>query len=405
MECSALVIMSRTMEELDLVFNDILHVILERDHTKAQPALTYLSASKSKKERELEDAIEKAEREDLFREIEEEFYDLHKSSKTVYENSKFYERYWRKLMFVKDTIDDDLTLKITNKYYAVTENCDFSSYFVKTVLSYAPLCTGILLHLVDDSISRVSNAYSEAHARVYQENVLKAEKNNSIGEAIREIMKYSRRLVSEHKLNINAKSSIRIQQKPLYPEAASNLFEMEKWGRKRKDIEALKVKKHKYSVYTSREIINVADKIRDVTEKKDMKADNMHIAPEKKIISQFNKQTKNKNFKTKVKSLPNKLRIKGFYRDQSAKEIFENETLNSKNNDFKDEDAEMINCNEQHELLNLKKNSQGDDSSIVRDRKVVDNIRENSTVTYATSQSNYVKIGIYKCKPNVSLLH
>ena len=155
-------------------------------------------------------------------------------------------------------------------------------------------------------------------------------------------------------------------------------------------------------------------------QKKDNKTGNMHTGPEKKIISQCKKQTKNKIFQTKVKILPNKLRIKGFYRDESAKEIFENGTLNSKNNDFKDEDAVMIICNEQHELLDFNQNPQGDDSLIIRDREVVDNIRENSAVTqcgillnelinsvlpYATSQSNYVKIGIYKFKPNVSLLH
>ena len=76
------------------------------------------------------------------------------------------------MVFGKDSIDDDPSLKVTNKYYEVTEKYDFGGYFVKNILSYAPLCTGILLHLVNDNISRVSNAYSEAHTRVYQDNVL-----------------------------------------------------------------------------------------------------------------------------------------------------------------------------------------------------------------------------------------
>ena len=190
--------------------------------------------------------------------------------------TKIYEYYWTKLVFAKDStcIDDDPTINVTNKYYAVTEKYDFGSYFVKNILSYAPFCTGILLHLIDDNISRVSNAYSEAHAREYQDNTLREQKNHSIGEATRKIVNYNRRLVSEHKLNISAKSSIRIQQKPLHPEAASNPFEMEKWGRKRKDIQDLGVKKQKYSLYTAQKIINVSDKIINVNRKQADKSDN-----------------------------------------------------------------------------------------------------------------------------------
>ena len=155
---------------------------------------------------------------------------------TVYENSKFYEYYWKKFIFAKDSIDDESSLAVTDEYHAVTGSYDFGSYFVKTVLSYAPLCTGILFHFVDENISRVSNAYSEAHVRVYQDIVLGKQKDKSIGEATREIVKYSRRLVSEQNLNLSERLSIRIKEKPLYPETASNPFEMEKWGRKRKDI-------------------------------------------------------------------------------------------------------------------------------------------------------------------------
>ena len=86
MERAALVIMCRTMQELDVVFDDILRVILERDDEKAQSALMYLSAAKNKNKVKIEDVIISSEKEELYREIEKEFYDLHKSSKTVYEN-------------------------------------------------------------------------------------------------------------------------------------------------------------------------------------------------------------------------------------------------------------------------------------------------------------------------------
>ena len=80
MKCSALIIMCKTIEELDVVFDDILHVILERDVTKSQAALIYLSPAKNKSKGEIVDVIKNSEKEELYREIEEEFYDLHKSS-------------------------------------------------------------------------------------------------------------------------------------------------------------------------------------------------------------------------------------------------------------------------------------------------------------------------------------
>ena len=115
MKCSALIIMCRTMEELDVVFNDILHVILERDATKAQVALIYLSAAKNKSKGEIEYVIKNSEKQEFYREIEEEFYDFYKSSNTVYQNSKFYEYYWKKFIFAKDSIDDESSLAVTNE--------------------------------------------------------------------------------------------------------------------------------------------------------------------------------------------------------------------------------------------------------------------------------------------------
>ena len=107
--------MCRTMEELDVVFNDILHVILERDATKAQVALIYLSAAKNKSKGEIEYVIKNSEKQEFYREIEEEFYDFYKSSNTVYQNSKFYEYYWKKFIFAKDSIDDESSLAVTNE--------------------------------------------------------------------------------------------------------------------------------------------------------------------------------------------------------------------------------------------------------------------------------------------------
>ena len=49
LECAALIIFSKTMEELDNVFKDILNVILERDRERAKIAITLLFGVRKKK--------------------------------------------------------------------------------------------------------------------------------------------------------------------------------------------------------------------------------------------------------------------------------------------------------------------------------------------------------------------
>ena len=274
--------------------------------------------------------------------------------------------------------------------------------------------------MVNDNISRVSNAYSEAHARVYQDNVLRQEKNNSIGEATRKIVKYNKRLISEHKLNISAKSSIRIQQKPLYPEAASNPFEMEKWGRKRKDIQALNVKKQKYSLYTAQQIINVSDNIIDVNKKQSGKSDNKSQVTERKGTCNKKMEREHKIFKTKNKRISNKIQFKGFSRDKTAKEKVVGNVLNSINNTIEDVTQAAMENNEKTNVDNWTTNLNGNVHSTDEHSIKANILRENSAVGrcgilpnglinsvlhYSISQSAYVKIGIYESKTNVSLSH
>lgn len=213
---------------------------------KAELPLKFLTGFRAKNEEDIQQMIVDSE---TAREIDEEFIDLHKCSKTLYENSEFYKHFWKKHAYIRDLLDIDPKAKVTNKYYGVVhdekgnEIYDFGAYFLKTFLSSAPITTGIILHLIDNNISRVSNAYSETHGKTYQNNVLPSKHNNTLTEATRALINHNECLAAEHKLNICSKDSLLIQEKPHYPDAATNPYQIEKWGRTRKDIEALEVKK------------------------------------------------------------------------------------------------------------------------------------------------------------------
>ena len=220
LECAGLIIMSKTIQELDNVFDDILNVILKRNEKEASYAITLLSGIQAKSKGEIQGLMEDALNNDKILEIEEEFYDVHKSSTTVCENSKFYQRYWKNLSLKMTCMDDDSEAPKTNQYYAF----NFATYLLKTFLPYVPLVTGVMLPFVNKNISRVINVYSESHMRVYKKNISPYEHNNSIGELVRAVANYSSMVVAEEKLNIGAKSKISVTQNPLYPEAASDPF-------------------------------------------------------------------------------------------------------------------------------------------------------------------------------------
>ena len=130
-------------------------------------------------------------------------------------------------------------------------------------------------------------------------------------------------------MNLSVKLSIRIQETPLYREAASNPFEMEKWGRKRKDIQDIKMKKKQYNVYTGQRIVNVADEIIEIQEE-EVDRNYRKVVDEKSTYISKIKQ-KNKIFKTKIKRIPKKIQFKGFNRSQSAIKVIKGKLLNTPN--------------------------------------------------------------------------
>lgn len=70
-----------------------------------------------------------------------QFYDLHKRSKTICENSAFHKHYWAMRMDKENKTIKDNNEVITNDYYVK----DFGRYLVKTFLTFAPMFSAIML--------------------------------------------------------------------------------------------------------------------------------------------------------------------------------------------------------------------------------------------------------------------
>lgn len=261
--------------------------------------------------------------------LEEEFFDLHKKKKALYEESPFYHHFWKMWAGIKDSCSE-YRGQVTNRYYAVVDDAenmtyDFGAYLVKTFLPFAPIITGMMLPLVDDKVSRVSNAYSENHAKIYQNNILPRKKNNTVAEIVRAVISYNESLVREYTLNASGKQKFSIVETPHYPDVATNPLETEKWGRTKKEIEALNIKKKKrYNVFNSSIIKNSANRIGKNENRKCNEQKEQHqfdvISRDMKRMDNL-KRKKVKTAKKIVKRQPQNLRLKGINREKCKRKL------------------------------------------------------------------------------------
>lgn len=161
----------------------------------------------------------------------------------------------------------------------------------------------MMLPQVNKNVSRVSNAYSENHARIYQNNILNGRKDNTVGEVLREVIKYNESIEREHILNASGKHKLLVVETPHYPDAATNPLETEKWGRTEKEIEALNRKrKKKYNIFDSSHLKRTAEGIAktestNCSEKKELCR--LVDRPRGGIRSNNSKKSKMKNVKKK----------------------------------------------------------------------------------------------------------
>lgn len=68
-------------------------------------------------------------------------------------------------------------------------------------LAYALICFALMLDLVDENISRVSNlAYVESHNKIFIEEIQEHIKDKTFGDTIRTLKKYNDCLLAEEKI-------------------------------------------------------------------------------------------------------------------------------------------------------------------------------------------------------------
>ena len=127
-------------------------------------------------------------------------------------------------------------------------------------------------------------------------------------------------VVAKQKLKVGAKSNIRVVQKPLYPEAASDPFITEKWGRTKKAIEAQNVKRKKYTVYSGKQLIKIGKNIIAEEKKKSLKTEKEYAMTKLQdtLPVQYAARKKTEN-KTKGHRIPNKLTVRGINKIQPNK--------------------------------------------------------------------------------------
>ncbi|XP_043470929.1 uncharacterized protein LOC122504094 [Leptopilina heterotoma] len=432
LECFAQLILCRTLDELSLTFEQILNVTLEKDEEKANDSLIYLSGMNKKKKEVIDKMMENVLDDEELDEMNENFLDMHKNSKTICERSPFYEHFWKILMRKENNLLTNSDEDITNDYYVI----EFGRYVVKTFLSYAPLIGALMIPFVDDSVSRVSNAFAESYINTYKHTILQLPKDNAIGEIVREVVKYNKGLIVEEILDIHAKSTIAVQKRPHYPEAASNPFEIEKWGRSKKEIEKQSVKPRKHTCYEGRELVSIGQKI--VNRRNNLKNKNKRNSRIQKRNTKP-KQIKNSNLSAKMK-------LKGFnilkpkkvveknnkninekvIKQEKEKLLLENVdnfTIEYRNEDLLSENVDNSEIEyEKEEQLNISDANtctiENDNEKLNKDNEtilrktheiknnidILPNGLINSVWHYVTSSSESIKIGIYEPNTNITLV-
>lgn len=85
-------------------------------------------------------------------------------------DTTFFKRYYTKCTLMQNSLEEEeSTLEdITNEYYGT----DFAELFIHEYLLYVGVVGASLLDLVGGNISRISNAYVEAHNKIIKVDVL-----------------------------------------------------------------------------------------------------------------------------------------------------------------------------------------------------------------------------------------
>lgn len=295
MECMALMILSRSIEELDELFENIVQILLTKDEEKAKEYILKLTDSQPaqkikdqnklieetnlKDDNEIDDEDETGDKEievndeteinvddelnkKIENEIPKEYEILLKPTKyrSVYSQSAYYQRYLEivvkivmKVSLIQKSMDE-----ITNVYYSP----EFVKYLLVTFMPYSPLWTALSMDLIDPSISSITNAFAESMMKQYEYLILHNSRKFSIGEVCRLLNSDIEKLIKENELSkLATKSRIKPSSNALYRKPTKNLLDAEKWNRKTTNVKRLNIKKRKVQHMDGKKLLKLRNKL------------------------------------------------------------------------------------------------------------------------------------------------
>lgn len=232
MECMALMIMARSLEKMDALFEHIIILFLQKDSEKSNEHLKNFLQIKKKKNtsvfEELTNNYESDESESLEEMSWEEFKCIYKINPSIYAKSPFYIRYFR----ISEKIKEKIKIENHTQKECVLYCPQFVDCLLTTYMAYCPIWSGMMLDLVDPNISRVSNVYAESIIKTYKHNLLNGKRQWRIGKVCRVLEENNEKLVKENVISkIKMKSNLKDKNYDLYRKFTSDSLDTQIWER------------------------------------------------------------------------------------------------------------------------------------------------------------------------------
>lgn len=136
---------------------------------------------------------------------------------SLYRKSPFYQHFNRKMVEATEDLDreyNDQDDRRLNEYLAE----EFLDYALKHWMPFAVMWSAIDLDMIDNTISRITNAYVESSNKFLKDNVFKGTRNSSIADRVRQLEAHSKDNVHFVNLDVNLKGAKAARLKAKYAE-------------------------------------------------------------------------------------------------------------------------------------------------------------------------------------------
>lgn len=261
MELMALMVMTRNLEEMDILFEFIVTVFQEKNQSTCQNLIEDFFEKKKidgeKTKKLLKNFVDTKHNNDTEMSWEE-FARLFKKNPSIYVKSPFYRRYFLLLENIKDRICTKTSEKITSGLYCP----QFFYYLLTTFMPYCPLWTAMMMDLIDPEMSRISNVYAESHMKNHKYEVLKNKRNWKIGKVCRALHENNENLVKEDTLSkCEMGKKMKGTQYDLYRKITEDSLDGLMWSRKIESDESKprKVRKRKTRHMSGKKIMKLTE--------------------------------------------------------------------------------------------------------------------------------------------------